>query len=253
MKLMSIKNKIEHIFRIYFPKRLNNYGQFIKHLENKNGIEIGGPTIHFDTNGFLPIYKSIKSLDNVNFSNNTVWEGHLSEGSNFKFGNKTGKQFITEASNLNGILDSTYDFLLSSHNIEHLANPINSILEWKRVVKPNGYFLFILPNKEGTFDHKRPITTIDHLEDDFTRGTKENDETHFEEVFALHDLSKDPSGIDFDTFKNRTLKNMENRCVHHHVFDLELMRNLAEKTNIEILRLEKFSKIHLVMLGINLK
>lgn len=253
MHLISIKNRIEHTFRVYFPKRLNNYQQIGKYLENKTGIEIGGPTSHFDTNGFLPVYNSIKVLDNVNFSSDTVWEGHLSEGSNFIFGNKTGKQFIREASYLNGILDSTYDFLLSSHNIEHLANPINSILEWKRVVKPNGYFLFILPNKEGTFDHRRPITTIDHLEDDFTRGTKENDETHFEEIFALHDLSKDPSGIDFDAFKNRTLKNIENRCVHHHVFDIELMRNLAEKTNIEIIRLEKFSKIHLVMLGKNLK
>lgn len=253
MSLITIKNKIENTFRVYFPKRLNDYKQIIKFLENKSGIEIGGPTSHFDTNGFLPIYNSIKNLDNVNFSSNTVWEGILTEGIHFKFGKKSGKQFIREASDLHDVIDSTYDFLLSSHNIEHLANPIYSINEWKRVVKPNGYFLFILPNKEGTFDHKRPTTTIDHIENDFLSEKKENDETHFEEIFVLHDLSKDPSGIDFEALKVRTFNNLENRCVHHHVFDLELMRNLATKTNIEIIRLEKFSKIHLVMLGKNIK
>ena len=177
----------------------------------------------------------------------------MTEGQHFKFGNKIGKQYIKEANNLNGIIDSKYDFLISSHNIEHLANPLNTIQEWKRVVKPGGYFLFILPNKEGTFDHKRPVTTIDHLINDLNKKTTEDDQTHFEEVLALHDLSIDPGGLNYEDFKQRTLKNIENRCVHHHVFDLDLLEKIALVSNIQIIQIEKFSKIHLVLLGKNNK
>jgi len=244
---------VEIIFRKYFPKRMDGYKNIQVQFKSKNGIEIGGPTYSFGSRGFLPIYKVIKSPDNVNFSSNTIWEGDLTEGQHFKFGNKIGKQYIKEANNLNGIIDSKYDFLISSHNIEHLANPLNTIQEWKRVVKPGGYFLFILPNKEGTFDHKRPVTTIDHLINDLNKKTTEDDQTHFEEVLALHDLSIDPGGLNYEDFKQRTLKNIENRCVHHHVFDLDLLEKIALVSNIQIIQIEKFSKIHLVLLGKNNK
>jgi SAM-dependent methyltransferase len=253
MPLISVIKNIENTFRIYFPKRLKDHRNISKLLFNKKGIEIGGPTSNFERKGFLPIYQNISNLDNVNFSNKTVWEGDLIEGSNFKFGNKIGKQFIKEASDLTGISYSQYDFLISSHNIEHLANPLKTIQEWKRVVKPNGLFLWIVPNKEGTFDHRRPITNIEHLIKDLEYNTGEEDETHFDEILELHDLTKDPGGLDFIDFKNRTLNNFENRCVHHHVFNIDLLKNIADFSHIEILRLDKFSKMHLILFGKNLK
>jgi len=251
--MRKLLSPVEKLYRNYFPKKIEGYKNIQAYFKNKNGIEIGGPTSHFDLKGFLPIYQLMNSLDNVNFSSNTIWEGNLTEGNYFKFGNKIGKQFIKEANDLNGINDSEYDFLLSSHNIEHLANPLKTIQEWKRVVKPNGYFLFILPNKEGTFDHRRPVTTIEHLIDDLKRNTTEADETHFEEVLRLHDLSKDPGGLNFNEFKERSLKNIENRCLHHHVFDLNLLEKIALESNIQIIEMKKFSKIHLVLLGKNNK
>jgi SAM-dependent methyltransferase len=130
---------------------------------------------------------------------------------------------------------------------------LKAIIEWKRVVKPNGYFLFILPNKEGTFDHKRPVTTIDHLIDDLNKNTEESDDTHFEEILKLHDLSRDPGGLSFEDFYKRTIKNYENRCVHHHVFNLSLLEEIAKYSKIKILHLTKFSKIHLVLIGENIK
>ena len=251
--MRKLLSPVEKLYRYFFPKRMEGYKNIQGYFINKNGIEIGGPTSHFEPKGFLPIYQLINNLDNVNFSSNTIWEGDLTEGNYFKFGNKIGKQFIREASDLSGIEDSQYDFLISSHNIEHLANPLRTIQEWKRVVKPNGYFLFILPNKEGTFDHQRPVTTFEHLLNDLENNTNESDETHFNEVLQLHDLSKDPGGLNVEDFKARTLKNIENRCVHHHVFNLDLLENIAKHSEIEIIALTKFSKIHLVLFGQNLK
>ncbi len=244
---------IEDIYRQFFPKRFKDYKEICNRLKGLNGIEIGGPTSAFKRNGFLPIYKSINNLDNVNFSNETIWEGELIDGNNFIVENTAGKQFIREASDLKGIEDDSYSFLLSSHNIEHLANPLKAIQEWKRVVKPNGYFLFVVPNKKGTFDHRRPVSTFEHLKEDFESNIDERDDTHFQEVLDLHDLSKDPSGLDLDAFKKRTNSNFLNRCLHHHVFDLELLDQIAKSTSIEVLILKEFSTIHLVMLGINLK
>lgn len=251
--MRKLLSPVEKLYRKYFPKRIEELNIFQIHFRNKNGIEIGGPTSHFDAKGFLPLYNLINTLDNVNFSSNTIWEGDIKEGNYFNFGKRIGQQYIKEANDLHGINDSKYDFLLSSHNIEHLANPLNAILEWKRVVKTGGYFLFILPNKDGTFDHNRPVTKIEHLIDDFNNKISEDDQTHFKEILALHDLSKDPGGLNHIEFKQRTLNNIENRCVHHHVFDLDLLRHVAEISNIEVIKLKKFSKIHLVLLGRNIK
>lgn len=56
------------------------------------------------------MYKKIKSLDNINFSNNTVWEGKLQDNSPFEIENVHGIQYIKEASELIGIEDSKYAF-----------------------------------------------------------------------------------------------------------------------------------------------
>lgn len=249
----SILSFLENKYRSFFPKRIKSHKLICKIFTNKKGIEIGGPSSILGKKGFLPIYNYNLSLDNANFSNQTIWEGNLIEGNQFKIDKSTFKQLIREASNLRQIEDSTYEFLISSHNIEHLANPLKAIIEWKRVVKPNGYFLFILPNKEGTFDHKRPVTTIDHLIDDLNKNTEESDDTHFEEILKLHDLSRDPGGLSFEDFYKRTIKNYENRCVHHHVFNLSLLEEIAKYSKIKILHLTKFSKIHLVLIGENIK
>jgi len=50
--------------------------------------------------------------------------------------------------------------------------------------------LLVAPHKEGTFDHLRPITTLDHLILNSQENVTENDETHFREVLKLTDYSR---------------------------------------------------------------
>ena len=58
---------------------------YVRTLTDKSGLEIGGPSSLFQDENILPIYPHIKSLDNCNFSAQTVWEGSLRKGYNFKY------------------------------------------------------------------------------------------------------------------------------------------------------------------------
>ena len=72
-----------------------------------------------------------------------------------------------------------------SHCIEHIANPLKAISEWKRILKDNGLILLIVPHKDKTFDHNRPITSLSHLIEDMKTDVQEDDSTHLPEILEL--------------------------------------------------------------------
>ena len=59
--------------------------------------------------------------------------------------------------------DKSYDFVVSSHVIEHFWDPLAALYEWKRVARK--YIFIIAPHVDRTPDRGRPITTIQELED----------------------------------------------------------------------------------------
>ncbi len=65
------------------------------------------------------------------------------------------------------LADESQEFVVSSHVIEHFANPIQALLEWDRVIKPTGILFMIVPHKNRTFDKDRERTPLAHLIDDF--------------------------------------------------------------------------------------
>lgn len=233
------------------PKRLKYYPHCISFFESKTGLEIGGPSGMFRQEGLVPIYPIAGRIDNVNFGSQTVWQGGVSEGQTFVFDeNKApGYQYIAEASDLQGIGDASYDFVLASHCIEHLANPLKGLAEWTRVLRPVGLLVLVVPHKDGTFDHRRPVTLLQHLVQDLDSHMDEGDLTHLEEILNLHDLSKDPGAGDFQYFQERSKRNIENRCLHHHVFDTRLAVEVVNYAGLQILALEIFHPYHIVIVA----
>ena len=203
---------------------------------NKSGLEIGGPSPIFKEDGKLPIYQALNNLDGCNFSQQTIWEGNLKEGLTFKYGDKTGNQFIFEASELSKRIPlCNYDFIISSNCFEHLANPLKAIEECLKILKHKGILLLVLPKKDANFDHNRATTSFDHLQDDFKKGIKEDDLSHLEEILNLHDLRLDPWAGTFDQFKIRSLQNYQNRALHQHIFNLELLTEIYNFFKLNIL------------------
>jgi len=238
VNLNSLVRRAATRTRIALGGRLSSYDIALSLVKDKVGLEIGGPSEVFrDRFSPLPIYKTVASLDNCNFAQKTVWS---TQSSLYKFNSHkaSGKVVIADGSDLSVISDNTYDFVLSSHNLEHFANPVKALNEWQRITRPRGGLILALPNYTKTFDHRRTPTTVAHMLDDFDRNTKEDDMTHLPEILQLHDLSMDAPAGTPDGFRKRSLDNFSNRCLHHHVFDETNSRELLCQLGMTVLAVE---------------
>jgi SAM-dependent methyltransferase len=247
--LLGIKSLVKDKFFRKNDKPIKRIDLYLEYFTQKKGIEIGGPSAVFSKE--IPIYQVIDSLDGCNFSSQTIWEGTIVEGANYNFfENKKGYQYICEASNLSVIPSEKYDFIIASHCLEHCANTLKTVKEWLRVVKKGGAILFILPDNRYTFDYKRPITTFKHLLDDLESDVDETDLNHLSEILELHDLNRDLAAGTKEQFKKRSLENHENRCLHHHVFDFELLKSIYNHFDIKIMNTTFAKPYHQIILGI---
>lgn len=242
---------INTTYLFIFPHRLTCFKQYKLLFKNKIGLEIGGPSNMFRRSGLIPVYAIATRIDNCNFSHQTIWEGDIKPGETFHYDKHRapGTQYVGEATNLDHISSDSYDFVLSSHVIEHVANPLQALLEWTRVLKEKGVLMLVVPHKDGTFDHYRPVTSLEHLIEDFDSQVTEDDLTHLEEILSQHDLSMDPEAGDLELFKQRSKRNFENRCLHHHVFNTLSVIEMVNHMRLQILSVEVFKPFHIVVLA----
>lgn len=239
------------VHRKIAPQRARCLDTCHRLIADRRGLEVGGPSGVFASRGVLPVYDVVAALDNCNFASRTHWEGSITEGPSYRFSSRhaPGTQYVAETTDLSRIESGSYDFLLSSHVIEHTANPIAAVLEWIRVLKSDGVLVLLVPHKDGTFDHRRPVTPLEHLVDDHTRGIKEDDLTHLDEILALHDLKMDPEAGTPDQFRARSLQNLENRCLHHHVFDSRSVARLLDHVGLQIHAVEAARPNHVIAIA----
>jgi SAM-dependent methyltransferase len=64
---------------------------------------------------------------------------------------------------LSALSDRSQDFVIASHLLEHLANPLAQLEDVHRVLKRGGVALIFLPDRRYTFDRKRSPTPLEHL------------------------------------------------------------------------------------------
>lgn len=205
--------------------KLNN---LIKDITiDKYGLEIGGRSPNR-----CNIYEYATCYDNIIFSNNTVWSSY-SDGVYHYHGDKKGKVFINDATNISSVADKSYDFVFGSHTLEHVANPLKALYEFKRAIRVGGYIILILPERSECFDHRRDITPFNIILDKYNRDVGEDDLSSLPEILRLHDLSKDLPAGNFENFTKRSLNNLENRCLHHHVFSENLLKEMCQYVGCE--------------------
>jgi SAM-dependent methyltransferase len=250
VQLFQLVKKSPLLFKIarkITGKRVHNSEPFVESVRQKHGLEIGGTSATFGDTGILPLYRHLAGLDNAVYSSFTPFSNDPS-GQAFHFHPQkaAGRNMILESSALHTIEEASYDFVLSSHSLEHCANPIKALKEWQRVLRPGGAVIIILPHSRYTFDHLRPLTSVDHMLEDWRSDVGEDDRTHIEEMSSLLDFSR-------TTAKREELlpelaDNFRSRCVHHHVFDEANSRTLLEAAGLKVSVMEFVRPYHIVCL-----
>jgi len=61
-----------------------------------------------------------------------------------------------DATDVGGLPDDLYDFLFSSHCLEHLPDPLCALQNWVRVVKPGGHVIVLVPDEDMYEQHVWP-------------------------------------------------------------------------------------------------
>ncbi len=232
------------LYAMIARKRCFGYAAMKAHLQGKSGLEFGGPSSIFSANHLIPIYDIVHSVDSANFVDKTIWS---SKKDHHRFGSSLGKQLIVEACDAPVIASESYDFVVASHVLEHVANPLRALQEWKRVLKQSGTILIVVPHKAGMFDHRRPFTTFDHLKEDFESNVTEADLTHLREILELHDLELDPPAGSPERLRERCLQNLSKRAMHHHVFSPEVLVEMFSFLHMRVLNLAVERPYHIIV------
>ena len=106
-------------------------------LDGAVALEPGGPSALFGRLGVTPVYSRLAALDTLDYAKRTLW----SNANHAKI--EPRRRLIGEAGRLEAVAADSYDAVLASHVLEHLANPLGSLAEWKRVVRPGGHILLV--------------------------------------------------------------------------------------------------------------
>jgi SAM-dependent methyltransferase len=73
--------------------------------------------------------------------------------------------------------DDSYDFVFSSHVIEHFPDPIRALFEWVRVARR--YVIVIAPHRNRTFDIENPLTPVAELVERHRSGFSSDMDRHW--------------------------------------------------------------------------
>jgi SAM-dependent methyltransferase len=94
---------------------------------------------------------------------------------------------IDDGQTLATIADGSQDFVVASHFLEHCEDPIGTLKTFARVLRRGGHAVVVVPDKRGSFDRERPLTSVSHLIADHRDGPALSRAEHYEEWARLVD------------------------------------------------------------------
>lgn len=219
---------IKLVFKILFSngKYLPKVPNQILKLMFGHGVEVGA----LSRPAILPYSKSIKFADiedPINSKLNLESLGYFGyHGDKFV---KIDYHILKDNFPFYKLLeDSKLDFVFSSHSLEHAPNPIASLLDYLRVVKPGGVIHTVIPNKSKTYDMNRKTTESALL----IRKFKEGNFT-FEKSEIIDAISSSQNAVYSGWSVDRiSREHIINSGLHHvYIYDIQ---NIIEIINFVI-------------------
>jgi hypothetical protein len=187
------------------------------YFKDKCCLEIGGPS--------RLLYSFYDNANSISFFNHKVaMEQHASTSypdntKNTYFGDATEKKDFEQLN------DQHFDMIITSHTLEHIANPIKALKLWYTLTTNNGIIITIVPEKKCCWDRSREYTTQEHLMGDFNSNTTEQDMTHLHEASCMQE-SRPTYYKDVGDTNNA-------RIIHHHTFCRETLIDIHKVAGFE--------------------
>lgn len=94
---------------------------------------------------------------------------------------------VASFEDLSPFADSSQDFVVACHVIEHTRDPVGALAGAWQKLRPGGWLCLVVPEIARTFDRFRTSTTLSHLIADYRDPVirARRDEWHFREFYAL--------------------------------------------------------------------
>jgi SAM-dependent methyltransferase len=146
---------------------------------------------------------------------------------------------IDDGELLINIADSSVDFIIANHFLEHCEDPIGTLLVHLQRLRPNGHLFYAIPDKRHTFDAPRNATTLEHLIQDHCDGGKQSRREHFVDYARHVHLANHIE-------EHATTLETTNYSIHFHVWTssefLELLLYIQRmyEPNLEVVALQQF-------------
>ena len=95
---------------------------------------------------------------------------------------------------MNGVKDETYDFVYSSHTLEHINDTYTALKNWIRILKKNKFLILYIPDRD-LYEKKKELPS------NFNKDHK-----HF---FTMYELNDSNSTIAIIPFIENNFKNLK--------------------------------------------
>ena len=149
---------------------------------------------------------------------------------------------IDDGEVLSKIGDSTQDFVIANHFLEHCRDPIGAIGNMLRTLRNGGVLYMAIPDKRFTFDAPRPVTPLQHLLKDHQDRGENSKRQAFEEWVRALQKTDHPAEIAAETARLMDI----DYSIHYHAWTqaeiLELISTLKKDTSYGF-ELELFVKV----------
>jgi SAM-dependent methyltransferase len=124
---------------------------------------------------------------------------------------------------------------VANHFLEHTEDPIGTLAEHARVLRPGGVLYLANPDPRVTFDELRPLTTIEHLARDHRDGPEASRDEHYAEWARLVERVGEPGvagragelrasgySIHFHVWTPAVFMELVHHCRHEEGIPIEL-------------------------------
>jgi SAM-dependent methyltransferase len=138
---------------------------------------------------------------------------------------------VDDGERLTKIADSSLDFIIANHFIEHCEDPIGTLKTFAAKLRPGGTIYMAVPDKRHTFDRARPSTTFEHLQRDHVDGGAAARRGHYIEFATLAATSRVLPQDQAEALANKQMA--EHYSIHFHVWTFDEFGAFLERSTLE--------------------